>query len=152
LQLGVVRCGTAGEYVEDELAPVDHLELGERSDVVDLPREELLVEDEGVGAHLLALDHDLLDLALPDEVLRVQFLGPLDHDVDGVETGRAAEVLQLGDALLQVLVAPGHDYHDKERLLFLAPRGDKVAAPLADELALELGNELGEVHIQLVDG
>jgi hypothetical protein len=76
LDLAVESMGATGEDVENQLAAVDHLEVGELGDGADLGWREVLIEDEQGGPELQRLDHHFLDL-------------PLSHQVPGIDLARA---------------------------------------------------------------
>jgi hypothetical protein len=55
------------EDVEDQLAPIDHLSLGDLLNVADLARREVVVENDRLGIGRVADALKLIDLALAHE-------------------------------------------------------------------------------------
>ena len=92
----------AGEDVEDQLAAVEHLALGDLLDVADLRRGEVVLEDDGLGP--VGLDHlgELLDLALAEERLDRR-LHPLLHElVDHHGPGGLGQAAQFVERVVRV--------------------------------------------------
>ncbi len=67
LELALVRPGPLGEDVEDDLGPVEDLDLDLVLEVLLLGGVEVTVEDDHVGPGRAGLARDLLDLAFADE-------------------------------------------------------------------------------------
>ena len=116
LELALVRPGPLGEDVEDELGPVDGLDLDLVLDVPLLGGVEGVVEDDQVGRGLPDLTGDLGDLPLADEPAGVETRPDLEDLPDDLGPGRRGQAGQLGHRLLGLrLFGPGRGHVDEYR-------------------------------------
>lgn len=152
LQFGFTRFRPGRKDVEDQLVPVDHLELGERGDAVELARGQFFVEDEHTRAKLPALHGDLLDLALSHEEFRMELLGSLNDRVKDRQADRIGEVLELGDPFFHVLRFARKHHYDEYALFSSFGLRHIKGSPLLNEFTLQFVDEFGEVDVELVHG
>lgn len=89
--------GPLGEDVEDELRAIDDTKIRHLSDASDLRWSEILVDNEKRRAVLECGNHDLLQLAAPDQKFRMSLRRPLHHAIDHSDTGRFGEFGQFGE-------------------------------------------------------
>ena len=114
LELAFVRPGPLGEDVEDELGPVDDLDLDLVLEVPLLGRVEGVVEDDEVGRSLARLAGDVGDLALADEPAGVEARPDLEDLPGDLGPGRRGQAGQLGHGFLGLfLFGPGRGHVDE---------------------------------------
>ena len=95
LQPALLRAGSLGEDVEDQLSAVDHLDLELALQVALLPRRQLLVEDQQVEVGLMLERVQRLDLTFADEQGRIGLLPPLGVGADHHDPGGSGQLAQL---------------------------------------------------------
>ena len=99
LELPLGGDGVLGEDVEDQLRPVDHARIERVLEEALLRRIQLVVDDQALGLELLEALLDLLELPLAD-VGALRGAGTvLDRPADRDHSGRARELLDLGELL-----------------------------------------------------
>ena len=103
LEVGLVRLGVGREDVEDDLGPVDDLDLERPFEVPRLPGAQVVVEDHQVG--LIGGDEFLqfLDLAGADVGRDVHLLALLQHGPDHVQAGRLGQPSDLVQRIVDVV-------------------------------------------------
>ena len=134
------------EDVEDQLRAVDDAQIEPLRDVARLARRELAVEDHEVDVELEAADHELLQLPGADQRARIDLRAVLRDDVDDGDAGRARELAELVDRVLEVVAPPPAGDRDEDRALV---RADLVHGRRARELLLERPDPRLEVEIEL---
>jgi len=102
-----------GKDVQDQLGPVDHLDVELFLQVALLPRGQLLVEDQQVEVRFMLERTERLPLALPDEERGVGVLPPLRLGADHSQPRGARELSQLEHLLFDLgqslpFVVKGH--------------------------------------------
>jgi hypothetical protein len=141
--------GAPGEDVQDQLGPVDDLQVPELGDGAHLRARKLALKDDQVGALLHGGDHEVLELAAADHVAGVQIASALGDHLDHLDPGRIGQLPQLGHRLLEILQAAGGDaYQDA-----LARRSRDLAgvAVGGGGFLFEARQEGGEVEVEFVD-
>ncbi len=103
LELAVAGLGALRKNVEDELRPVDDLEIGVLHDRRDLRGREVSVENERRRVELHRADDDVVELALAHHELGIDAIAALDDDVDHLDSSGSRELFQLGEALVDVV-------------------------------------------------
>ena len=124
LELALGRVRVVGEDVEDDRRAVDDRHVERRLEVALLARRELVVGGDQVRAGALDLRAQLVELAATEVAVRVGFGPDLDQLAGGRDSGRAEELLELGERIGPVGGRPRGDA-DRERALARA----KVAHP-----------------------
>ena len=133
LEAALVGLGVEGEDVEDQPAPVDHLDVEQLLERPLLARRELVVGDEHVEAGLALGRGQLLRLALADVPVRVHVAAVLPLGADDLGAGGGGQVGQLGERVLgrPAGVVAGVD-GDEEGLLRDVFEVDQVVARHGD--------------------
>ena len=103
LHLAVQGMGATGEDVENQLGAVDDLEISQGGDGANLGRREILIENQQRRPLLQGPDDDLLELALPHEVLGVHPSGALNDAVENHHVGSAGQLRQFIEGVLDLL-------------------------------------------------
>ena len=123
LALGAPR--VLGEDVEDELRPVDDARGQCVLEPPLLPRIELVVDDQRLGAGVLDELLELLELPFADVGAHVRGGPALDELADRLDASRAKQLAQLAELL--ILVHSGRQHGDDESALGLrSGRGVRV--------------------------
>src|SRR5439155_18172324 len=99
LEAAFPRPSVLGEYVEDQLRPVDNAKPELALQVALLPRAQVLVADQDVVPDSAPGLPQLLHLALPDEERRIHLRAALDAAGDDFRAGGPAQLGQLGHLL-----------------------------------------------------
>ena len=94
-QPGLVRPGTVGEDVEDQLRAVQHLQPGGLFQVARLAGAEVVVEDDHVGHFGVGQGGQFLHFTLAQVGRGVGGLAVLGQLADDVRAGRLGEALQF---------------------------------------------------------
>ena len=97
LNLAVQASGPPGKDVEDQLAPVDDLQLRHCRYGPDLGRGQFLVKDQQGGSQPECPDHHLPHFPLPHQEARIELARTLNHRVEDFYSGGAGQFLQLID-------------------------------------------------------
>src|SRR5690606_4315278 len=134
---------------QDELRPVDDLEIGLGRDAARLGRRELAVEDHRLRVEIDAAHHDFVELALPDHPTGIGAVAELDHGVYDLDPRRARQTLELGEPRARAGQGAGtalvtHVNEDGAAVLGHAPRPTALR-----ELRLERADELPEVRLRV---
>ncbi len=154
LQLAVSTLGALREDVENELRPVDDLQVGHLGDRARLRRRKLAIEDEDVGVELDGAHDDLFELALAHHEPGIDVRAHLDDRVRRLDPRRACELAELAHALLGLperlrpagLVA--HVHQDGAPVLGL----DHARPRAPRELRFEVAHQPADVDVRLGDG
>ena len=149
LQLALTAVRPPAEDVENQLGPVDDLQVGHGGDGRGLRGRQILIEDEVVHPVLQGLDDDLLELATAQQVLGMQRLGPLNDRVQHHEAGRAGQFGQLRQRLFLIRVAlPRHA--DQNRLLLEVVHEMDGAGPA--QLLVEGAEKFAQADLAVLRG
>ncbi len=148
LQLTVAGRRALREDVEDQLAAIEDLELGLLGDRTSLGRREVAIEDQHVREALHAAKHDLLELALADQVTGVHLRAYLQDLVQDFYPGGAGELPQLGQPRRRRTPVPTRDRYEERPAG--APHGPRPGSDR--QLGLERSNLRHEVARHLVEG
>lgn len=149
LQLPVSRLCSLGENVEDQLGPIDDLEIREVRDRPSLVRPQLLVEDQQLGVLTQGLDHHVLKLATTHEIAGIGLLSQLKDTPNCRDTGRIGEPCELIERVLSLVRHAFRRHVNQNR----APLGGRDGASLLGSrvLTLEGSDELEKVDSELVE-
>ncbi len=135
-----------GENVEDQLGTVDDPQIQALSQVSGLGGGEILVEDHQVHARLEAADHQIPELSLSHHEPAVYPGAVLDDHVDDVDPGRAGQLLELCDGVLEIVGLASRRHRDQDRAL---PVADASGLGGSRELLLEGADPVLEVQVEL---
>ena len=94
-QPGLIRLRAAGENVEDQLRPVQHLHPGRLLEVPGLGRRQIVVEDDHVGVGGRDHRHQLVELPFAEVTRGVGRLAALGQASRHADAGRYRQPLQL---------------------------------------------------------
>ena len=108
LELSLGGARMLGEDVEDELRAIDHPELERVLEPALLAGIQVVVDHERLGAGLLHLNLQLLELAPPHVGARVGPGAVLDELPGGLDAGRAHQLTRFGQLVLLVELAAEH--------------------------------------------
>jgi hypothetical protein len=146
LELAVAALRPLGEDVQDQLRPIDHLQIGVLRDRARLRGRQVAIEDQGLGVELRGADQDVVELPSPHHQLRIDPLAKLEHRVDHLDAGGVRELAELSQAVLRRVVSAGDvlvSHVDEDRASVLG--ADLVRPIAAGKLLLEAGDERAEV-------
>ena len=150
LQATLPGAGVLGEDVQDQLGPVDDLDLELALQVALLARAQVLVADDQVVAQFLPAVADLLDLAFAHEQRRLDLVAALDFGGDHLGAGGEGELLELPHLLVQRGCGGSGQEHAQQVGPFLdGLSGDQTAVSSNARIA---GTGSGSAGSQVVSG
>ena len=136
--------GAAGEHIEDELGPVEHLEIGGGGDVPPLGRREVRGEEQRVGPPVEGADDERFQFPAAEERPGVGAGAALDHPVHHLQAGVPGQLGEFRQRLLE-----------RDRSLHRAHQhrapGESPAGALGEDPgvgALDLGDDLQAVEVE----
>ena len=118
LEAALVGLRMEREDVEDQAAPVDHLDLEELLERALLGGRQLVVGDQDVEPGLALGRDEILRLALADIPVGVDVAAVLPFGADHVGTGRGGQAGELGERILGRPAVFGAGIHGHEERLF----------------------------------
>ena len=102
LQSALAGAGSGGENVENQLAAVDDLAVGDFFEIPALRGRKLIVENHGGRLFFSGGFGDFLGLAFADVERRGGFVQPLDHSLHDLRPGGVGEQAEFLERVLQI--------------------------------------------------